>query len=466
MPKTTAVAKPIADLHLTGYASDVRLLATRYKQGQRTVYGLDLSPDQLINLVPVPDPTMVTPGNRSIRVPHAQDFAKYFREREDWIAPAIILRAPNIFDFTPVYEVDGADTGVITFTRAQAKEIQILDGQHRILGFTYAAQNIAKDLSAAQSERVKARRAGDDNGVAVAEAQAKIDLYKHQLSRLSSERISVDIFIEEDMKAYRQMFFDIADNALGITASIRNRFDTTKVTNRATEIVIEHPLLANRVDGETDRVGRGSQYLMSAKHVGDIVRTVEVGISGRISRVQETTFKERDMAKHAMQFFDVLTEGFSPLKAITLGQLLPDDIRQTSLLGSINMLRGLAGAYHELVVNHAWAPKDVEAFFKELNKHMSGPVYPGSIWLEHMPEGTFSSGASAPHGRHQDMKALTMTLADWALNSEPFLKEEPAPRPAPEVEPELAIDVSEEEAADILRPETARAKKERLANVS
>lgn len=464
MAKTTAAAKPAADLQLTGYASDVRLLATRYKQGQRTVYGLDLSPDQLVNLIPVPDPTVASPGNRRIRVQHAQDFGRYFREREDWVVPGVILVAPSAFDFEPVYEVNGADVGVLSFTRTQSKGISILDGQHRILGFTYAAQNIAKDLTDAQNEKVKARRAGDEGGVAVADAQAKIDRFKHQLGRLESERVSVDIIIEEDLKARHQMFFDIADNALGITASIRNRFDTTKVTNRATELVIEHPLLANRVDGETDR-GRG-KYLMSAKHVGDLVRTVEVGISGRISRVQEKTLKESDMAKRTNEFLDVLVEGFSPLKAIVLGQLLPDDLRQNSLLGSINMLRGLAGVYHELVNNHAWKPEAVEEFFKLLNKHMSGPVYPGSIWLEYMPDGVFSDGGMAPHGRHQDMKALTMTMAEWAVDNEAFLKREPLPRPEPVSEPVLDLDaITDEQADEVLRPETARARKERLSAV-
>lgn len=466
MAKTTAAAKPAADLQLTGYASDVRLLATRYKQGRRTVFGLDLSPEQLVNLIPVPDPTVSSPGNRRIRVQHAQDFARYFRERDNWVIPAIILRAPNIFNFEPTYEVDGSDVGVVSFTRAEAKDIHILDGQHRILGFAYASQGIAKDLGDAQNQLVTARRV-DPEGAAVAIAQAKIDELKAQRKRLETERVSVDIFVEEDMKAYRQMFFDIADNALGITASVRARFDTTKVTNRATELVLDNPLLLNRVDGETDRVGRGSPYLMGAKHVGDLVRTVTVGISGRISRVQEKTLRESDMAKATNQFLDVLVEGFSPLKAIVLGQLLPDDLRKTSLLGSVNMLRGLAGAYHELVVNHAWKPAMVEAFFKKLNKHMVGPVYTGSIWLEHMPDQVFSNGGMAPHGRHQDMKALAMTIAEWALDQSTFVDAEPAERPEPEpAEPELDLEaLTEVQADEILRPETSRARKERLAKV-
>ena len=38
--------------------------------------------------------------------------------------------------------------------------------------------------------------------------------------------------VEDDSTAYKQMFFDIADNALGITSSVRARFDSRKVVNR------------------------------------------------------------------------------------------------------------------------------------------------------------------------------------------------------------------------------------------
>jgi len=118
-------------------------------------------------------------------------------------------------------------------------------------------------------------------------------------------------------------------------------------------------------------------------------------------------------------------------------------------------------------VNHAWKPAMVEAFFKKLNKHMGGPVYTGSIWLEHMPDQVFSNGGMAPHGRHQDMKALAMTIAEWALDQSTFVDAEPAERPEPEpAEPELDLEaLTEVQADEILRPETSQARKERLAKV-
>ena len=61
-----------------------------------------------------------------------------------------------------------------------------------------------------------------------------------QRARFDRERTSLQIFIEDDQAAYKQMFFDIADNALGITSSVRARFDSRKVVNRSLEDVMKH----------------------------------------------------------------------------------------------------------------------------------------------------------------------------------------------------------------------------------
>ena len=41
---------------LTGYDPDIRFYATRYNQGGRTVYSVDLSLTQIAQLLPAPDP--------------------------------------------------------------------------------------------------------------------------------------------------------------------------------------------------------------------------------------------------------------------------------------------------------------------------------------------------------------------------------------------------------------------------
>jgi hypothetical protein len=413
---------------VTGYATDTRLYATRYKQGGRTVYSLDLSLAQIQSLIQKPDPTALTPGNRAIRPNHALGFAKYIRAHENWVAPAMILRSPDIFHFDILQEVEGTEFGIVSFPRHSSSDIRILDGQHRTLGIHLADEGIAADLDKARSLLASARRV-DPQGAAVREAQGKISDLEKQRARLVKERLSLQIFVEDDPAAYKQMFFDIADNALGITSSVKSRFDARKVVNRSLEQVLTHPLLLNRVDLEADRIGRGSQFFMGAKHVAEIVKSVQVGLDGRVSRRQDAEWKESEIAKKATVFLDLLVDAFPPLKAMVLGQILPDDLRKSSLLGSVLLLRALAGTYHDLKTKHAFEDGMIRDYFAKLNPHMTGPVYEGSIWLTEAPPGLFSIGGFAPTSRRQDLKSLNDTLVSWAVMQPDFLDAPPAPRP-------------------------------------
>ena len=416
----TATEQDLALHGATGYETTMSWFATRYKQGERTVYSLDLSPAEIVSLIARPDPTHVTPGNRTIRPDHAASFGKYIRENKRWTAPGMILRAPAMFDFMTLSKIAGAEFGKVSFARLALSDIHILDGQHRILGFHLAHQAITDDLDKARSALASTRRV-DPQGNAEAHARQRVTELEAQRKRLSEERIAVQIFVESDMREYRQMFFDIADNALGITASVKARFDTHKVVNRALDSVLEHPMLLGRVDPEGDRVGRGSPYLMGAKHVAEIIRSIKVGLDGRISRRQESEFKEREMAEQTKAFLTVIQDSFSPLQAVATGQLSPHELRSTSLLGSVLMMRVLAGTYYDLISLHAFDKEMVGAFFEKLAPHMTGPVGPNSIWMTKL-DGLFTEGGMAPHGRRQDLKVINVTLIGWAMDKPDFLE--------------------------------------------
>lgn len=438
-PKEENAVKDIPAV--TGYDTDISLFASRYKQGGRVVYSLDLSLAQIISLVTIPDPNVTLPGNRQIRPAHADGFAKYLRLREDWVMPGMILRAPGIFKFDVQAEVGGVQFGVISFPKKAMADLHILDGQHRILGIARANDQITSELDKARSNLANARRA-DPKGVTVAEAQTRITKLEKERDRLQEERASIQIFVEENLTAYRQMFFDISDNQLSITASVRSRFDSRKVVNRALPLVQEHPLLQGRVDAERDRVGRGSPYMLGAKHVVEVIRTVNVGLDGRVSRRQESEFDEEVMANRAKDFFTMLVEAFPQMQAITLGQLSTDLLRKTSLLGSVLFVRILGGVYYDLLVDRKWERDDVKAFFVKLAPHVSGPVYQGDIWTEHVPDNILSEGAMAPRGRRQDLKALKNAVTGWAIDKPAWLDEKPAPRPEdeePSTEEEMRV---------------------------
>lgn len=442
--KENAAATAVA----ASYSTDKQLFATRYKQGGRTVYAVALTPAQIAATVKRPDPLADNPGNRKIRLKHAQEFAAYFIEHENWVVPGVILRATNIFSFEANSDMADVQFGVLRYAERNQGDIHILDGQHRILGFHIALEVVDDLLDKARSQKATARRQEQVNvddgklpaGPLERAAEAEIARLDKVRDRLYSERVSVEIQVTDDLTAYRQMFFDIAENAVGITHSVKARFDSRKVVNRALPAVLDHPLLAGRVDLETDRLPRASQNLLVARHVAETMRVANVGFDGRFGRRAEREMREAEVAKVSNDYFTLLTESFPTLMSVQLGQLLPDQLRATSLLGSPLFIRILAGAYFDLIFNHAWSRDQVGEFFTKLAPHTNAPAHANSIFQTRGPEGAYKDGALSPIGRRQDSRALMDAMVAWALDHESFLDAEPLPAPEPEVDEDEGID--------------------------
>jgi hypothetical protein len=276
---------------VTGYDTEDRFYATKYAQGGRKVFALDLSLAQVAAYLPEPDPNTRTEGNRRIRESHAKAFGTYVREQEDWVSPALLLRSPDIFKFEMKEEVAGTQFGILSVPRLARSDLRILDGQHRILGIHRAIQGIAGDLEKERDLLAKAKR-NEDPPAVIKQHADRIKELERQRARLGRERVSIQVIVEDESTAYKQMFFDIADNALGITSSVRARFDSRKVVHRAIEDVIKHALFAERVDMEQDRIGSNNPNLVGAKHVADIIRAVAVGVDGRVGRRLEDELRE------------------------------------------------------------------------------------------------------------------------------------------------------------------------------
>jgi len=404
------------DVQMTGYDTEDRYYASRYQQGDRVVYSIDLSLAHVAATLPRPDPNRPTPGNRRVTDSHARGFGKYVLQNKNWIAPALLLRAPNIFKFEVDRKVEGTQFGILSVPRLVRTELGILDGQHRILGLYYAAEEVATQLQQIRNELAAARRQQDP--ALESHFQEKLTAAEELRSRLHRERISIQIHIEDELTAFQQMFVDIADNALGIKSAIRVRFDNRKVVNRTLDDVLKHALLHGRVDLEQDRVAGSSPNLLGAKHVADIVRTVTVGLSGRIGRRQENELREAELVENTNRFLDVLVGGFPVLDNVVEGLATPEDLRKTSLLGSATMLRVLAGVYNELASKDNMSDDEIQEFFSKLAPFMDAPVEKDSPWME---AGVFSVAAMAPKARGGDLQALARTTIRWARQTPKWL---------------------------------------------
>jgi hypothetical protein len=409
---------------VSGYSTHDSYFATRFIQGKRRIYAIELTPTEISAYLPKPDPDRPTEGNRRVRLAHAAAFGSYIREHEEWVCPAILLRAPDMFEYEATEEIGSTQFGVLGVPKLARSEIRILDGQHRILGIHLALEAIANELESNRDGRAKAKKNGSPAAV-LKVFEDKIAELEHQRKRLSEERLSVQVAIEDDSTAYKQMFVDIADNALGISSSIRTRFDNRKVVNRCVEPVSKHALLAGRVDAEQDRMSAKNPNLVGAKHVAEIVRTVTVGLSGRISRRQEQELREDALVETTNEFLDTLLAGFDPLAEVADGDLAPEDLRKASILGSTSVLRVLAGVYFELRQD-GWEEDAVADFFVKLSPFMYGPVSADSPWVTQVPGEVFSEGAMGPRSRRQDLKALADAITAWAKNRPQWLDAETA----------------------------------------
>jgi hypothetical protein len=404
---------------VTGYDTEDRFYATKYMQGGRRVFAIDLSLTQVAAYLPEPDPNHPTEGNRRVRESHAVAFGNYVREHEDWVSPALLLRGPDIFGFETKEEVAGTEFGIVSLPRLARSDLRILDGQHRILGVHRAIQGIARDLEKARDLLAKAKR-NEDPAAVIKQHTDKIKELERQRARLGRERVSIQIMVEDDSTAYKQMFFDIADNALGITSSVRARFDSRKVVNRAIEDVIKHALFVGRVDMEQDRIGSSNPNFVGAKHVADMIRSVAVGVDGRVSRKLEDQLREDALVQETNAFLDALLDGFPDLARMADGTVTPEDLRRASLLGSTSMLRVLAGVYHDLRFSE-WEDDEIAEFFGRLTPFMDAPVKPDSVWVKNVPNEIFTEGALAPRSRRQDLRGLNDHIVGWAAANPSWL---------------------------------------------
>ena len=427
---------------LSGYSEADQYLATRFKQGGRDVYCIDLSVPQLVATLPKPNPDRVLDANRKINPGHARSFAAYVRDNTNWIIPPLLLRAPNdAFTFEPRKGIGGTEWGVLTLPRNARQRLKIVDGQHRVLGFHLASEALNEEQDVARGKMHTLERRG---GKAEKRQQGKqVARISTDLQRLGDERVAVQIVVVDADEEYKQMFVDIANNAKGISRSTLTRLDSRQIVNRCLDSVMEHRLLKDRVDFERDNVsGSTNPNLTSVKSVADIVRTLQVGIAGRMTRQREETLDESKLIDDAMLFLDTLVEGFNDFMALADTDFTPQELRKRSLLASVSMQRVLAGVYHDLLTasdtNLVYPPPDpddpdksrvarprsraeVVRFFQSLAPFMASPLREDSIWVREAPQ-QFAPGTSAPRSTSRDLKELTTTIRDWAINPPEWLK--------------------------------------------
>lgn len=397
---------------ITGPRRESTYIAQCSRQGGRTVYTVRVPLTNLDLILTLPNPDEPDPDNRKVDGRHAKGFGDYIGDQETWVAPTLLARDNGGCTFKEAANTGGR-LGYLTIPWAVGalSPLNTIDGQHRILGIHLAIRNLGEQIKKIDREIARTTKAEK-----VQSLNASREKLAAQLARLENESVGVDIYVEPDNVMARQMFVDVADNAKGISSALRARFDSSKVANRILDRVVSHALLKGKVDLEQDRMTAKNPNLMGAKHVADLTRGVAVGVAGRIGKQRERELADETLVELVHGYLDCLAEGFKDLAAVAEGTLKPIDLRAQSLLGSIGMLRVLAGVYHELMETHQVDEEDIVAFFTKLDPHMNAPVADSSIWRKSDASADFEVNASAPVMRTQNLVHLVKVIVGWYKN--------------------------------------------------
>lgn len=406
---------------LGGYVETDDYIAQKLVQGGRTHYLLVLPLARVVTTMPIPDPAVPFNDNREVKASHAKGFANYVRTHANWHAGCLTARTmAGATSFEPFEggQVGNLQFGVLKVPRNARSEFKIVDGQHRILGIKYLIDSLNEDLMSATSTLAKAHRIGSEKA-AIEQFQREVANLKKIIERVEGDGIGVELVVEDDTDLAKQIFVDVANNALGVRKAITAAFDQTKVVNRALNELLDgncDDLLHDRIDVQKDRVVGSNSNFLGAGSVSDIIRTVVVGINGRVSAAQEKILDHKVLARDANKFFEVLRHSFPELAAIAIGDKLPSEVRKVSILGSSTMVRVLAGVFYELR-ERGVSFVDIIEFFTKLSHHTLAPVTShstsGRLWLNATTEGAFAEGANAPGSRSQAVKALVGAIVGW-----------------------------------------------------
>ncbi|WP_336217113.1 DNA sulfur modification protein DndB [Nonomuraea sp. LPB2021202275-12-8] len=400
-------------------------LAIRTSQGGRTVYTTRIPLADLSVILTIPDPAKPDPDNRKVDINHAKGFGQYLADNPKWVAPALLIRDTGGCRYEPISEDGSVGYLTVPWAIGGIGRLITIDGQHRILGVHLEKKRITDEVSRIDREIHRA------NDVKKVKLEQEREALIGRMQRLKDEFVGIDIYLEPNGVSGQQMFVDVADNAKGISGAVRARFDTSRIANRTLSDIIAHPLFLGKVDIERDRMTLSNRNLMGAKHVADITRAVIAGPGGRVSKKVES-MTDNEVIESVRGFLDVISVAFTALAEVTEEDIdnydpalsekrkneLPAPptmamkLRESSLLGSVGMLRVLGGVYRNLQEEGA-EDGDIQEFFKRLDRHMAAPVSENSIWRTTAANDDFEPNASAPIMRQQNVVHLTKVITDW-----------------------------------------------------
>ncbi len=399
---------------------DLSALSMRFVQGGRDVYGFALTLMDLNGLLPRRvDDDIMSDANRRLHQPHADAIRDYLWDEPAWVSGAIMVAIdPELIDFQAFSNTDER-FGVIRIPLSAIGQLKLFDGQHRRRAIydliderRVQIRDLNEKLGEAKNE-LEVAKTGGSHTTAIEVLSAQLKEAKGRLDKLQAEAIPVLMFGEVDIESLRQMFSDAA-KARPIDALTKSRFDSRDPFNRAAEVVMNScGLLNGNVEMERSTVSGTSDRLISYNQLATLLRTLQVGYYGRVSkqRALELDTNGELISKPAERFFGFLTRSREEYERLANGEAQPSRERGGTLAFNNTILRVVAATWYEWVVKRDKA----EDVLTRLLRDADFTLGRRSMW---QMAGLVPEGSRTPISRRQEVVSAINYLLKEALNLE------------------------------------------------
>jgi len=116
--------------------TSIKTIAQKMEHGETISFITALSIAELLELLDIPDPNKPFEDNRRVNKRHAMEFGDYWEsQRNGWISPPLLLDTELVIDYQNVPQLNLDSTVLINIPSSKKREVNILDGQHRVLGW-------------------------------------------------------------------------------------------------------------------------------------------------------------------------------------------------------------------------------------------------------------------------------------------------------------------------------------------
>ena len=311
-----------------------RMPAHRFHQGKRPAYSFIMSLGELDGFLPERvDDRVIREANRRLTPAHARDIEAYLGSNPDsWVLGALMLGiSPDAVTFTPFADASGIEhpiAGELAIPLDRKGSLRIFDGQHRRLALHQALAERSTDL-------------------------------------LRSASLPIVLYEEHDIGALRQMFADAA-KAKAIERNTVTRFDLKDPFNLAALELSDKSKLfgTDRVEMEKANVSPSEPRLLAINQLATILKTLQVGHGGRVSRERMANIALDQGALNATCLTwsdEFLVEARAEYDELANGALENEDIpllRRETFAVTVPIIRAMAGCYFQWrkEVGENWRP--------------------------------------------------------------------------------------------------------------